>query len=139
MLANEEVTADRRSERGNFPVFTRTLTQWKMRITSYADRLLDDLDRMDWPESIKTMQRNWIGRSTGATVGFPTEAEPIEVFTTRPDTLFGATFMVLAPEHPLADALAPGGLAGATSPRSGPADMRPRRRPWPRTGSRRRA
>ncbi len=107
VLANEEVTADRRSERGNFPVFTRTLTQWKMRITSYADRLLDDLDRMDWPESIKTMQRNWIGRSTGATVGFPTEAEPIEVFTTRPDTLFGATFMVLAPEHPLADALAP--------------------------------
>ena len=107
MLANEEVTADRRSERGNFPVFTRTLTQWKMRITAYADRLLDDLDRMDWPESIKTMQRNWIGRSTGATIGFPTEAEPIEVFTTRPDTLFGATFMVLAPEHPLADALAP--------------------------------
>jgi leucyl-tRNA synthetase len=107
VLANEEVTADRRSERGNFPVFTRTLTQWKMRITTYADRLLDDLDRMDWPESIKSMQRNWIGRSSGATIGFPTKAGPLEVFTTRPDTLFGATFMVLAPEHPLADALAP--------------------------------
>ena len=78
VLANEEVTADRRSERGNFPVFTRTLTQWKMRITSYADRLLDDLDRMDWPDSVKAMQRNWIGRSTGATIGFPTEAEPVE-------------------------------------------------------------
>ena len=108
VLANEEVTADRRSERGNFPVFTRTLTQWKMRITAYADRLLDDLDRMDWPESIKTMQRNWIGRSIGATIAFPTESEqPVSVFTTRPDTLFGATFMVLAPEHPLADALVP--------------------------------
>jgi leucyl-tRNA synthetase len=107
VLANEEVTADRRSERGNFPVFTRTLTQWKLRITAYADRLLDDLDRVDWPDSVKTMQRNWIGRSTGATIAFPTEAGPLEVFTTRPDTVFGATFMVLAPEHPLADALAP--------------------------------
>jgi leucyl-tRNA synthetase len=107
VLANEEVTADRRSERGNFPVFTRTLTQWKMRITAYADRLLDDLDRVDWPDSVKTMQRNWIGRSTGATIAFPTEAGPLEVFTTRPDTVFGATFMVLAPEHPLAEALAP--------------------------------
>ena len=107
VLANEEVTADGRSDRGNFPVFTRTLRQWKMRITAYADRLLDDLDRVDWPDSVKTMQRNWIGRSTGATVHFPTEADPLSVFTTRPDTVFGATFMVLAPEHPLADALAP--------------------------------
>ena len=108
VLANEEVTADGRSDRGNFPVFTRTLRQWKMRITAYADRLLDDLDRVDWPDSVKTMQRNWIGRSTGATVHFPTPVDPVSVFTTRPDTLFGATFMVLAPEHPLADALAPG-------------------------------
>ncbi|HZA03407.1 MAG TPA: leucine--tRNA ligase [Propionibacteriaceae bacterium] len=116
VLANEEVTADRRSERGNFPVFTRTLTQWKMRITAYADRLLDDLDRVDWPESVKTMQRNWIGRSVGATIAFPTEAGPLEVFTTRPDTIFGATFMVLAPEHPLADALAPGAWPEGTAP-----------------------
>ncbi len=107
VLANEEVTADGRSDRGNFPVFTRTLRQWKMRITAYADRLLDDLDRVDWPDSVKTMQRNWIGRSTGATVHFATGAGPLSVFTTRPDTVFGATFMVLAPEHPLADALAP--------------------------------
>jgi leucyl-tRNA synthetase len=113
VLANEEVTADGRSERGNFPVFQRDLSQWMMRITTYADRLLADLDRLDWPESIKLMQRNWIGRSTGARVRFPVTvgaaedagaaaaSGPIEVFTTRPDTLFGATFMVLAPEHPL--------------------------------------
>jgi leucyl-tRNA synthetase len=133
VLANEEVTADRRSERGNFPVFTRTLTQWKMRITAYADRLLDDLDRVDWPDSVKIMQRNWIGRSTGAPIAFPTEAGPLEVFSTRPDTVFGATFMVLAPEHPLADALAPDALArgngeewtgGAADPRHAVADYR---------------
>jgi leucyl-tRNA synthetase len=76
-----------------------------MRITAYADRLLDDLDRLDWPESIKLMQRNWIGRSEGAHVRFASKAGDIEVFTTRPDTLFGATFMVLSPEHPLVDAL----------------------------------
>jgi leucyl-tRNA synthetase len=105
VLANEEVTADGRSERGNFPVFQRPLKQWMMRITAYADRLLADLDRLDWPESIKLMQRNWIGRSEGAEVRFATTAEPITVFTTRPDTLFGATYMVLAPEHPLVDAL----------------------------------
>jgi leucyl-tRNA synthetase len=107
VLANEEVTADGRSERGNFPVFRRPLKQWMMRITAYADRLLRDLDLLDWSDSIKLMQRNWIGRSEGAEVRFPTAegTDPISVFTTRPDTLFGATYMVLAPEHPLVDAL----------------------------------
>ena len=108
MLANEEVTADGRSERGNFPVYRRPLKQWMLRITAYADRLLDDLDELDWTESIKLMQRNWIGRSTGASVRFPVEGHEdveIEVFTTRPDTLFGATYMVLAPEHPLVDVI----------------------------------
>jgi len=105
VLANEEVTADGRSDRGNYPVFKRSMRQWMMRITSYADRLIDDLDLLDWPESIKTMQRNWIGRSNGARVDFDSPAGSITVFTTRPDTLFGATFMVVAPEHPLVDAL----------------------------------
>jgi leucyl-tRNA synthetase len=105
ILANEEVTAEGRSDIGNFPVFQRTMRQWMLRITAYADRLLDDLDRLDWPEAIKTMQRNWIGRSEGAMVRFASPAGDIEVFTTRPDTLFGATFMVLSPEHPLVDAL----------------------------------
>lgn len=133
VLANEEVTAEGRSERGNHEVFKRPLRQWMLRITSYADRLLDDLDLLDWPESIKTMQRNWIGRSEGAFVSFPvcqfekcasekgfTDGDfgsddgnsggaipelTISVFTTRPDTLFGATYMVLAPEHPLVDAI----------------------------------
>jgi leucyl-tRNA synthetase len=107
VLSNEEVTADGRSDRGNFPVFKRNLRQWSMRITSYADRLLADLDGLDWPEPIKLQQRNWIGRSEGARVAFSSQAGPIEVFTTRPDTLFGATFMVLAPEHPLVDQLVP--------------------------------
>ena len=108
VLANEEVTGDGRSERGNFPVYRRPLKQWMLRITSYADRLLDDLDQLDWSESIKLMQRNWIGRSTGASVRFPVAGQDdvdIEVFTTRPDTLFGATYMVLAPEHPLVDVI----------------------------------
>ena len=105
VLANEEVTAEGRSERGNFPVFRKRLRQWMMRITDYSDRLLDDLDLLDWPEKVKAMQRNWIGRSRGAQVAFASEAGPIEVFTTRLDTLFGATYMVLAPEHPLVDAL----------------------------------
>ncbi|MFT3875323.1 MAG: leucine--tRNA ligase [Propioniciclava sp.] len=111
VLANEEITTEGRSEIGNYPVFRRNMRQWMMRITSYADRLLEDLDRVDWPEKVKTMQRNWIGRSTGALVRFTTagSAGEIEVFTTRPDTLFGATFMVLAPEHPLVDALMPAG------------------------------
>jgi leucyl-tRNA synthetase len=109
VLANEEVTSEGRSERGNFPVYRRELTQWMMRITAYADRLVADLDRLDWPESVKSMQRNWIGRSEGASITFPVEGSDggIEVFTTRPDTLFGATYMVLAPEHPLVDALTP--------------------------------
>ncbi len=111
VLANEEVTAEGRSDIGNFPVYRRNLRQWMMRITTYADRLLDDLDRLDWPEKVKTMQRNWIGRSQGAQVGFPVVGHDatIEVFTTRPDTLFGATFMVLAPEHPLLETIVPAG------------------------------
>jgi leucyl-tRNA synthetase len=111
VLANEEVTAEGRSERGNFPVFKRSLRQWMMRITAYADRLADDLDRLDWPEPVKLIQRNWIGRSTGAYIDFPTEAGPVRVFTTRPDTAFGATYMVLAPESPLVDALVDGVVA----------------------------
>lgn len=104
VLANEEVTAEGRSERGNFPVFQRSLRQWNMRITAYADRLTDDLEHIDWPEKVKSMQRNWIGRSSGAHVRFAVEGgQSVEVFTTRPDTLFGATFMVVAPEHPLLD------------------------------------
>ena len=104
VLANEEVTADGRSERGNFPVFQRNLRQWNMRITAYSDRLADDLDLIDWPEKVRSMQRNWIGRSHGAKVRFAVEGgQEVEVFTTRPDTLFGATFMVVAPEHPLLD------------------------------------
>ncbi|MHC4082767.1 MAG: leucine--tRNA ligase [Planctomycetota bacterium] len=105
VLANEEVTSDGRSERGNHPVFRRPLKQWMLRITAYAQRLLADLDTVQWPEPIKLMQRNWIGRSEGAMADFPivgTE-EPITVFTTRPDTLFGATYMVLAPELPLVE------------------------------------
>jgi leucyl-tRNA synthetase len=105
VLANEEVTADGRSDRGNFPVFRRNLRQWMMRITAYADRLVDDLDLLDWPEKVKTMQRNWIGRSHGARIRFPAGDVDIEVFTTRPDTVFGATYLVLAPEHPLVDQL----------------------------------
>ncbi|OXS30846.1 leucine--tRNA ligase [Streptomyces sp. XY006] len=107
VLANEEVTADGRSERGNFPVFKAKLRQWNMRITAYADRLLEDLDALDWPEAIKLQQRNWIGRSEGARVDFPIDGERITVFTTRPDTLFGATYMVLAPEHPLVEKFTP--------------------------------
>lgn len=106
VLANEEVTADGRSERGNFPVFRKSLRQWMMRITAYSDRLIDDLDRLDWPDKVKAMQRNWIGRSHGARVRFAVGSENIEVFTTRPDTLFGATYMVLAPEHELVDQIA---------------------------------
>ena len=135
VLANEEVTAEGRSERGNMPVYKRPLRQWMMRITSYCERLLDDLADLDWPEPIKLMQRNWIGRSEGAEVDFlgidpaggqaadaaggwletrsssdwpgasPPEELAIRVFTTRPDTLYGATYMVLAPEHPLVDRL----------------------------------
>lgn len=121
VLANEEVTAEGKSERGNFPVFRKNLSQWMMRITSYADRLLDDLSALDWPEKVKSMQRNWIGRSRGAYVDFTVstpqgEGSTITVFTTRPDTLFGATYMVLAPEHPLVDTImAPSWPAATTT------------------------
>jgi leucyl-tRNA synthetase len=102
VLANEEVTADGRSERGNFPVFRKRLSQWMMRITAYSDRLLDDLELLDWPEKVKSMQRNWIGRSRGAEVDFTAGETTIRVFTTRADTLFGATYMAIAPEAELA-------------------------------------
>jgi len=128
VLANEEVDNEGRSERGGHMVYRRPLKQWMLRITRYAERLLSDLDDLDWPEAIKLMQRNWVGRSTGAEVAFPLVSEPqasacadarspstsesprglnpaaqdgIRIYTTRPDTLFGATYMVLAPEHPL--------------------------------------
>ncbi|WP_405799565.1 leucine--tRNA ligase [Streptomyces sp. NBC_01506] len=115
VLANEEVTADGRSERGNFPVFKSKLRQWNMRITAYADRLVDDLDELDWPEAIKLQQRNWIGRSEGARVDFPVgDAGAITVFTTRQDTLFGATYMVLAPEHELVERIVPAGWPEGT-------------------------
>ena len=127
VLANEEVTADGRSDVGNYPVFRRPLRQWMLRITAFADRLAQDLDLVNWPESLKQMQRNWIGASDGAHITFrqihqAAEAgtggsdagrpdEPglteIEVFTTRPDTLYGATFVVLAPDHPAADQFVP--------------------------------
>jgi leucyl-tRNA synthetase len=101
VLANEEVI-DGRSERGSHPVVRRPMRQWLLRITAYADRLLEDLDELAWPEHLKQMQREWIGRSKGADVDFAVEGGgAFTVFTTRPDTLFGATFCVLAPEHPL--------------------------------------
>ncbi|BAB07000.1 leucine--tRNA ligase [Halalkalibacterium halodurans] len=106
VLANEEVI-DGKSERGGHPVERRPMKQWMLKITEYADRLLEDLEELDWPESIKDMQRNWIGRSEGAEVTFSVDGhdDTITVFTTRPDTLFGATYMVLAPEHKLVDAI----------------------------------
>ncbi len=130
MLANEEVQ-DGKSERGGHPVVRMPLTQWMLRITAYAERLVSDLEEVEWPRPIKDMQRNWVGRSEGAEVDFPILApagfddwrkrrqgagypespsdDVIRIYTTRPDTLFGATYMVLAPEHPLVDQLtAPG-------------------------------
>ncbi|MFW6061240.1 MAG: leucine--tRNA ligase, partial [Planctomycetota bacterium] len=125
VLANEEVTNEGRSERGDYPVYRRALTQWMLRITAYAERLLQDMEALDWPESIKIMQRNWIGKSTGAEIDFPLagmeelddwfayraehgypsseDEQVIRVYTTRPDTLYGASYMVLAPEHPLVE------------------------------------
>ncbi|GAA6237615.1 leucine--tRNA ligase [Apilactobacillus micheneri] len=105
VVANEEVK-DGKTERGGYPVYRVPMTQWVLKITAYADRLIDDLDDLDWPESIKEMQKNWIGRSRGASVFFNVyghDDDKIEVFTTRPDTLFGASYMVLAPEHELVD------------------------------------
>jgi len=102
VLANEEVV-DGKSERGGHPVFRVPMKQWMLKITDYAERLLRDLDKLDWPESTKELQRNWIGRSEGLECRFKLEGEKgeLEIFTTRPDTIFGATYMVLAPEHPL--------------------------------------
>jgi len=104
VLANEEVV-DGKSELGGFPVVRRPMRQWMLRITAYAERLLNELEDLDWPEGIKLLQRNWIGRSEGALIRFAISGVDavIEVFTTRPDTLYGATYMVLAPEHPLVD------------------------------------
>lgn len=104
VLANEEVI-DGKSERGGHPVIRKPMRQWMLKITAYAERLLADLEELDWSESIKDMQRNWIGKSTGGDVHFhvPVVDESLTVFTTRPDTLWGATYMVLAPEHPLVD------------------------------------
>jgi leucyl-tRNA synthetase len=106
VLANEEVV-DGRSEIGGHEVIRRPMRQWVLKITAYADRLLDDLDRVEWPTSTHEMQKNWIGRSVGAEVEFPLDGVhgALRIFTTRPDTLFGATYMVLAPEHPLVDVL----------------------------------
>ncbi|MCC5925059.1 MAG: leucine--tRNA ligase [Bacteroidetes bacterium] len=106
VLANEEVI-DGKSEVGGFPVIRKPMRQWMLKITAYAERLLNDLDELDWPDSVKEMQRNWIGKSVGADVRFDVDGhdEVIEVFTTRPDTLWGATYMVLAPEHPLVDVI----------------------------------
>src|SRR5207247_1004665 len=125
VLANEEVI-DGKSEVGGFPVERRPMRQWMLRITAYVERLIKDLQMLDWPESLKEMQRNWIGKSVGAEVDFeiadfpPSPGKPGEgrgegsdeelattVFTTRPDTLYGATYMVLAPEHPLVDRITP--------------------------------
>jgi leucyl-tRNA synthetase len=110
VLANEEVTAEGRSAIGNYPVYRRRMRQWMLRITAYADRLLQDLDALDWTDSLKTQQRNWIGRSEGADIRFAAPAAAgaraeIVVYTTRPDTVFGATCLVLAPEHQLVDEL----------------------------------
>ncbi|WP_213360316.1 leucine--tRNA ligase [Enterococcus gallinarum] len=106
VIANEEVI-DGKSERGGYDVIRKPMRQWMLKITAYADRLLDDLEEVDWPESIKEMQRNWIGRSVGANVTFKVAGSDaaFTVFTTRPDTLFGATYTVLAPEHELVQAI----------------------------------
>jgi leucyl-tRNA synthetase len=104
VLANEEVV-DGKSEIGRFPVVRRPMRQWMLRITAYAERLLNELDKLDWPEGIKLLQRNWIGRSEGAEIDFKIDKsdQKVRVFTTRPDTLYGGTFLVLAPEHSLVD------------------------------------
>lgn len=106
-IANEEVLPDGTSERGGYPVVRKPMRQWMLKITAYADRLLEDLEELDWPESIKDMQRNWIGKSSGATVHFKIKGheETFSVFTTRVDTLFGASYAVLAPEHALVDVI----------------------------------
>lgn len=116
-IANEEVLPDGTSERGGYPVVRKPMRQWMLKITAYAERLLEDLEDLDWPESIKDMQRNWIGKSTGANVIFKVKDtdEEFTVFTTRPDTLFGATYAVLAPEHDLVDIITTAGQAQAVA------------------------
>ncbi|MDT9522093.1 leucine--tRNA ligase [Streptococcus mutans] len=116
-IANEEVLPDGTSERGGYPVVRKPMRQWMLKITAYAERLLEDLEDLDWPESIKDMQRNWIGKSTGANVIFKVKDtdEEFTVFTTRPDTLFGATYAVLAPEHDLVDVITTAGQAQAVA------------------------
>ena len=135
VLANEQVDADGTCERCGATVEVRQLEQWFLRITDYAERLLGDLDQIDWPEHVKTMQRNWIGRSEGAEVTFRCEELGIDypVFTTRPDTLFGATFFVMAPEHP--DVLR---LVGGHRARAGGARVRRPRDHRVRRGARQR-
>ena len=114
VLANEEVV-DGKSERGGHPVFRVPMKQWMLKITDYAERLLKDLDKLDWPEGTKELQRNWIGKSVGLQARFKIEGHTseIEIFTTRPDTIFGATFMVLAPEHPLVEEITTAGQKAA--------------------------
>lgn len=114
-IANEEVLPDGTSERGGYPVVRKPMRQWMLKITAYAERLLNDLEDLDWPESIKEMQRNWIGKSVGADINFKVEGsdEEFTVFTTRPETLFGSTFAVLAPEHPLVEKITTGEQADA--------------------------
>ncbi|EMB55394.1 leucine--tRNA ligase [Streptococcus mutans] len=116
-IANEEVLPDGTSERGGYPVVRKPMRQWMLKITAYAERLLEDLEDLDWPESIKDMQRNWIGKSTGTNVTFKVKDtdEEFTVFTTRPDTLFGATYAVLAPEHDLVDIITTAGQAQAVA------------------------
>src|SRR5204862_6523 len=111
--SNEEVI-DGRSEVGNHPVVRLPMRQWLLRITAYAERLLDDLEMLDWSDSIKKMQRDWVGKSEGADVDFALpDGRKIRVFTTRPDTLFGATYMVLAPEHSLVEQITTPGQRAA--------------------------
>jgi leucyl-tRNA synthetase len=114
VLANEEIV-DGKSEVGGYDVIRKPMRQWVLKITEYADRLLDDLKLVQWPASTYEMQKNWIGRSIGAEVDFPLDGKPgrIRIFTTRPDTLFGATYMVLAPEHPLVDGVTGGAQRAA--------------------------
>src|SRR5439155_8197075 len=119
VLADEEVIKGR-SERGDHPVVRIPLCQWLLRITAYADRLVEDLEFLDWPPAIKEMQRHWVGRSEGAEIDFRTDRGVICVYTTRPDTLFGATYMVLAPEHRLVDLSSPDCLVAEQWPNGTP-------------------
>jgi leucyl-tRNA synthetase len=137
VLADEEVIKGR-SERDDHPVVRIQLRQWLLRITAYADRLVEDLELLDWPPAIKEMQRHWVGRSEGAEVDFRTDRGAIRVYTTRPDTLFGATYIVLAPERPLVDLASPDSLVAELWPNSTPAAWRgspPAPTPWDAVGA----